>query len=52
MAHSELLAEITTVLQPRIVVEVANVRRAVEYLIDKDYLVRSEADREVYVYVP
>ena len=52
MAHAELLDALTTALQPMLVPEPSLVRRCIEYLIDKEYIARHDADRDVYVYVP
>ena len=52
MAHAELLEQLTLALAPRLVPEVSSVRRAIEYLIDKEFVARHDADREIYVYVP
>ena len=50
--HAELLEQLTVALAPRLVPEVSSVRRAIEYLIDKEFVARHDADREIYVYVP
>ena len=52
MGHAELVKELRVSLAPRLVPEPSLVRRCVEYLMDKEYVTRSESDREVYVYVP
>ena len=52
MAHAELLANVSAALPPRVAPETLLVRRCIEYLIDKEYIARHDADRDVYVYVP
>ena len=46
------MSELARTLAQRVVPEAVLVRRCIEYLIDKEYVARHDADREVYAYVP
>ena len=53
MAHAELHTSVArTLAAQRIDLEPGLFRTCVEYLLDKEFIARDDADREIYVYVP
>ena len=50
--HEKLILEASNQLLRHFKPDPKQIKRRIEYLIDKEYITRHETDRELYVYVP
>lgn len=49
--HSSLVNETVSMLRPRFLAQPTQLKKRIEYLIERDYLIRDKDDKNVYLYV-